>query len=268
YDPAAFLPVLPDFAATFAALQPKYDPAAFLPVLPDFAAMIAALRPTFDAADFGAEFARLATRTRPRNLRAAVDLDFEAVAAIMIEEGLPFFLVPDAGTAQQLVEADTSKDRRAILVSRSTEILAACSSVLSLCVKDDLPFHGAALSEAITAYEAGFFRSAQAMASSVLDSVLREYESITHRDYVVGRKSLKGGIKGASYVETLRLRPWFALLPLEKVHSKDERPNPPQVAFSRNGTAHRVTPEQFTRANSVHALMVAASIIGFAQGLW
>lgn len=208
-------------------------------------------------------------RLRPRNLRDTDGLDYELISTVMTDDGIPFFLVPDGDTVVELLAAHDAATRRTVLDARADPIFNACEDILQLCVSGSLPFHGAALREAIAAYRAGFHRPAQAMAANVLDSTAREYEAATHRRYVVGAQTLAGGIKGTAYIEALDdWRLWFALSPLVKAHDADHRTDSPKTTFTRNGTAHRVTAQQYTRANAVHAIMLATSILGYAEGLW
>jgi hypothetical protein len=207
-------------------------------------------------------------RLRPRNLRDADDLDLELMFTVMTDEGIPFFLVPDGETALALLAAPDAAARRARLEARAEPVFDTCEDIVRLCVSGSLPFHGAVLRESIAAYRSGHYRSAQALAANVLDSAFREYESVTHRPYVVGSITLAGGIKGTDYIDTLEWRPGVALMPLVKAHDADQRSTPPKTTFTRNGTAHRVTSEQYTRGNAVHAVMLATSILGYVEGLW
>jgi hypothetical protein len=210
---------------------------------------------------------RMLERLQPRNLRGIKGLDTDKIDQVMAEEGIPFFLVPDADTALALLAAPDAVGRRTILKERAEPVFDACEEILALCVDPGLPFLGSTIRGAIAAYRDGHHQAAQALATNVLDSTLQEFGSETHRQGVVG-SGVKGRGRGIAYVQDLPLSEWFALAPLVAVHEKDDRPNPPRVMYSRKSTSHRVTREQYTPANAVQAIMLSTSLLGFVQRLW
>lgn len=106
---------------------------------------------------------------QPRNLRGA-ELDLSNIFDLMKDEGIPFCLVPDAGTARLLLDAADRVSRRHVLISRAQVIFAGCEDVIALCVDPELLESGALIRKAIGAFAAGHPEAAQTLATVVLVS--------------------------------------------------------------------------------------------------
>jgi len=211
---------------------------------------------------------RAATRVHPRNLRGDYGIDDEILWQIMVDEGIPFFLVPDTESVAELRAQSDAAARRKVLVARAEPILGQCESLLVGVTDADATFFVEKVGDAIAAYRGGQPSAAQALATNVLDSTLQDYAALTHRDYVTGKRTAPGGLTRGAYVDDLPYVEAIALAPVVKAHQADNRPNPPKTEYTRHGTTHRVSREQYTEANAVQAIMLATSVLGFVQGLW
>jgi hypothetical protein len=209
-----------------------------------------------------------AARVHPRNLRGDYGIDDEILWAIMVDEGIPCFLVPDTESVAELRSQPDAAARRSVLVARSDPIFAQCELILGEVTNSDITFLVEKVQEAIAAFRTGQTSAAQALATNVLDSALQDYASLTHRDYVTGKRTAPGGLTRASYVGDLPYVEAVALAPVVKAHEADNRPDPPKVEYTRHGTTHRVSRQQYTEANAVQAIMLVTSVLGFVQGLW
>ena len=208
----------------------------------------------YDPARFKDFFARF----RPRNLRAG-DVDIEVVERVMVEEGIPFCLVPDEGTVGLLVEAEDAAARRRVLVERSEPVFSACDRVIGLCVDPGLPEQGSLLRESMRAYQDGHHAAAQALATVVLDQLVARHKHAA---------SIKSAAEGVSFIEDkLDGRDWFFMLPVPVAHTKTHLIADPE-AFNRHATVHKSSSQQLTPSNAVHAVMLATSFLGYHQGLW
>ncbi len=221
----------------------------------------------FRGIDFD-ELRRAATRIHPRNLRGDYGIDDEILWQIMVDEGIPFFLVPDTESVAELRSQADAPSRRGVLVVRAEQILQQCESILLEVTDVGATFYVEKASDAIVAFRSGQASAAQALATNVLDSTLQDYATLTHRDFVTGKRTAPGGLTRSSYVDDLPYVEAIALAPVVKAHEADNRPNPPKVEYTRHGTTHRVSREQYTDANAVQAIMLATSVLGFVQGLW
>jgi hypothetical protein len=252
-DTAALFPKL-DTAALFpkldtAALFPKLDTAALFPKL-DTAALFPKLDRTL--------LEQLARRFQPRNLRG-FPFDYVAAWTIMEEEGIPFVLVPDRETARLLVAAADAEQRRDVLRRRKDEVLASCESILALCVDDDIVTLGTSIRKALAALQDGHLEAAQALATNVLDRLVKNHP---------GGKNLVNRDAAALLLEQVPHRDVFFLTPIAGAHAKAWSSSPPVAGFSRHATAHQVGTMQYSEANCIHAVMLSTSLLGFWQDLW
>jgi len=198
----------------------------------------------------------LPERLRPRNLRE-LDISVLDLGDIMRDEGIPFCLVPDPDTVQMLYEADDANERRALLTQRAEPILDACDDIIGLCIEPDLAILGMYLRRAIAAYTHGHAEAAQALATNVLDTLVRKY---THHAQLTGSD-------GIDHVMRQTRQHWMFLAPIPVAHTKtwDLPANP---FFNRHATAHMVSHTHYTDANAVQAVMLATSMLGYHQHLW
>lgn len=108
----------------------------------------------------------------PANLQAIEGLEFQVVML----DGIALYGIPrTTAIAQSLIEADSTSARREILGRRWKAISADCRSALDDCesasVASYVPFALAALD----ALDGGNPQAAQALAASVLDTVVNGY---------------------------------------------------------------------------------------------
>lgn len=234
--------------------------------LPNIDIDISGLLPKFDPE----WLERIGHILRPRNLREG-DFDFELMDKVMKEDGIPFCLVPDSETVHLILDAPDRPTRRRVLRDRSAEIFTACDDIIALCVDLAVAPQGSLIRNAIAAHNDGHTQAAQALATVVLDhlaalAVNRIYEAgITPSPEKA--KEIKSAAVGNTFIEdNLKHQSAFFLHPLPFVHTKTDNIADPE-AFNRHATIHTPT-TQLTPANSVQAIMLATSLLGYHQNLW
>lgn len=136
---------------------------------PDFGKLSETL---FKGIDFEA-LRGAATRIHPRNLRGDFGIDDEILWRIMVDEGIPLFLVPDPASVAELRSQADAPSRRGVLVARAEQISQQCESILLEVPEAGATFHVEKVSEAIAAFRSGQARAAQALATNILDSTLQ-----------------------------------------------------------------------------------------------
>lgn len=195
----------------------------------------------------------------PPNLQAIEGLKFEDVEQVVMVDGIPLYGVPRTSTAEALIRADGASKRREILGRRWKTISADCHKAAEGCkskaVAPYVPFAVAALE----ALDAGHNAAAQALAGSLVDAILSSYFGRDRSKYTPHPK----GNRTKEAYEEFNIREFVAFAPMWQayqqffVSSGDKVPN----TFSRNATAHTVSPRQFNRRNAVQALMFACSLM-------
>jgi hypothetical protein len=209
----------------------------------------------------GPTFERLKAAFYPLNLRAIENLDFEDVEKVVMADGIALYGVPRTAVAETLIRADTAAKRREILGRRWTAISADCRAVMMARESDafasSVPFAVAALD----ALDSGHTAAAQALAGSLIDSILMAYFGAKRRDYTPSRSGTR---KTSSYDE-FTIREFIAFAPMWQAYQqfRTEDGDSVPTTFSRNATAHTVSPRQFSRRNAVQGLLFASSLLYF-----
>lgn len=209
----------------------------------------------------GPTLERLKASFYPPNLRSIEDLDFEDVEKVVMADGIALYGVPRTAIAEALIRADTAAKRREILGRRWTAISADCRAVMIARESDAfascVPFAVAA----IDALDSGHTAAAQALVGSLIDSILAAYFGTKRQNY---RPNRKGTRTTASYDE-FTVREFIAFAPTWQAYQQFwvEAGDPVPTTFSRNATAHTVSPRQFSRRNAVQGLLFASSLLYF-----
>ena len=111
----------------------------------------------------------------------------------------------------------------------------------------------------LDALDAGHTEAAQALAGSLIDSLVTTYFG---KDKLRFRPDKKGKRTKDAYNE-FTVHEFVALAPMWQVYQQfwvDEGDTVP-TTFNRNATAHTVSRRQFSRRNAVQAVMFACSLL-------
>ena len=197
----------------------------------------------------------------PPNLRAIDNLEFEDVEKVVMADGIALYGVPRTAIAEALIRATTAAKRREILGRRWSAISADCRAAMMARESDSfvscVPFAVAA----IDALDGGHTAAAQALVGSLIDSILTAYFGAARRDYTPNRK----GTRATASYDEFTIREFIAFAPTWQAYQQFwvEDGDPVPSTFSRNATAHTVSPRQFSRRNAVQGLLFASSLLYF-----
>lgn len=200
----------------------------------------------------------------PPNLKEHVgEIHVNQVRELVENEGIPLYLVPRGRTALRLLRAKDSAGRRQVLGECYESIIEDCAVVLEgadhQVVGDELTF---AL-DGLGAMRAGHFRSAQAMFTVTLDTLIyRYYPDREIRSAITNRKR---GDDIPGEIDNMRVHEAFVWLPIWNAHEafwKDKGDKVPHY-YSRHASVHAVSPRQFNKRNCIQVLMLITSLIGY-----
>lgn len=205
---------------------------------------------------------RLALAFFPANLRAIGGVETIGIAKvrrIVVEEGLPLYMVPGPEIAELLLRAENEEARRVILADRCGQILADCREAIEDVDSEDLSGDRAMVLSALAALEGGHHEAAQALTGSIVESLVWDY---FEGDAKNRRRYLQGEQFPEAYKE-LGMHEFIALAPLWRAFQTFSRSkgDPVPATFSRHGSAHTISPEQFTKVNAVQGIMLASSLL-------
>ena len=220
------------------------------------------LRPLFDPdALHGLNRALL-----PPNLRGhAEEITANEVHEFVEQEGIPLYFVPRGRTALRLVRAKSSPARRQVLNDCYVSLIEDCAAALKSAdheaVSDEVGF---AL-DGLGAMRAGHTRSAQAMFTVTLDTLIyRFYPDRNGRSVITNRK--KGaGVPEA--IDEMGVRAALVWLPVWNAHEEFWKHRGDKVPhyYSRHASVHGVSSRQFSKRNCVQVLMLVTSLISYAD---
>jgi hypothetical protein len=208
----------------------------------------------------GPTLERLKASFYPRNLRGIEGLKFEEVEQVVMLDGIPLYGVPRTSIAEALIRAEGAAKRREILGRRWKAISADCrAAVVGSESEAVVPYAPAAVA-ALDALDSGHSAAAQALAGSLLDSIVNTYFGQDRYKYTPNRKT-----KTIAAYDEFTVREFIAFAPIwqawQRFFASEGDPIP--TTFSRNATAHTVSPKQFSRRNAVQGLMLGCSLLFF-----
>lgn len=109
----------------------------------------------------------------PPNLRDYCDhISSSDVFDFVERSGIPIYGVPRGEIAVQLIEADTIQKRRFLLNRYSSQILDDCETAIAAAKANSVAKLRPFVEEALEATRAGFTKAAQALFTTVLDTLL------------------------------------------------------------------------------------------------
>jgi hypothetical protein len=180
----------------------------------------------------------------PPNWDEGVDL--ELIESILNEEGIPLVFVPNNAVLKKLFAAPDRAGR-----------VAVCQSTLADVTHSSLAGQLPLAKDAVASCQDGHSKSSQALAVSVVETVIR---NILGMDYRQARQHLVLDLDDLSYTE---VRVKAALAPIPKFYAS-WYPNqglPAPVELSRHVSIHQADVQHYTEENALIASMLVASVM-------
>lgn len=204
----------------------------------------------------------------PPNLRAVSDdITARDVLNFLEEEGIPLYLIPRAAIGRRLVLAKNHASRRKVLNDRFNDIVDDCDALIDTCITPIVATEVQFVRDGIGALRAGHHASAQAIFTVILDTLIsRFYPDRNERKLITNRKK---NAPMPDKISDMDIRRAYVWLPVWNAHQEywqhkgDRIPND----YSRHATVHGVSKTQFNKRNCVQSLMLASSLIGYADQL-
>jgi hypothetical protein len=185
------------------------------------------------------------------------DVDYGLAMAVLSDEGIPLVWVPRADLVELLVSADSETARREILVENADAIVDDLQSVLDVLETSAyLGGHIALTKSAVATLVSGFDSAAQALATTVLDSLVMAY--------VGAHKRVPKAIRPVT--DDMALKDFAlaaALTPIVRAYEPywPSQGDPVPRSYNRHATVHSGSPLQFSRANALVSVMLTTSFL-------
>jgi hypothetical protein len=222
------------------------------------------LKPLFDP-----ELLRGLNRTLlPPNLRDHADeIRAHHVHEFLGQEGIPLYLVPRGRTALRLLRARDRSARRRVLGDCYELIIDDCAAVLERADQEAVGDEVGFALDGLGAMRAGHTRSAQAMFTVTLDTLIyRFYPDRAARGLITNRKK---GADVPDAIDEMGVYEAMVWLPIWNAHEQFWKHKGDKVPhyYSRHTSVHSVSARQFSKRNCVQVLMLVTSLIGYIDRL-
>ncbi|RMI13236.1 hypothetical protein [Cellulomonas triticagri] len=221
-------------------------------------------------AGFTRDFGRIAEealaefrRSLPPNLRHLDGVEFTPILALA-DEGITLWAVPRAQIADRLLRAQTTRARRRILGSSADDILHDCSVVAVAGAAGPYADLARLLEQAIRVIRAGELAAGQALAASVLDTLMRvSFTEDDRKRLIAHKRSARSQVTPVDHFDeydfafAMVMRPvWFAYRPQDTAEQRAA-----SSTFARHGSAHHIRGRQVSKRNAVQSVMLAAALL-------
>jgi hypothetical protein len=185
-------------------------------------------------------------------------LDIDAAEKIMLDEGIPLVAVPRGATVQLLVSASGPGARRAILGRRWKSITSDCETCLGGLLRPDIAGLVGYAGKVVAALRGGHTEAAQALAANLLDSLLLAHFGDDLKEIKKAHKK-----RQSLDLDDYTVRVAFTIAPAWSAYQTFWPSNGDRVprTFARHASAHAVASRQYSRVNTVIALMLVTSLL-------
>ena len=137
-------------------------------------------------------FRKLRDRILPENWQSIRTPTIHELEVILIDEGIPLMWIPGPQIVEAILEAENTSARRRVIRQRWKQILMDCEAVLSGITYPDLKEECSFALDCIRAIRGGYVNPAQALAASLLDTVLCHLEIDMRRQFKKNEFRQKG----------------------------------------------------------------------------
>ncbi|MCP2097300.1 hypothetical protein LV78_005290 [Actinosynnema pretiosum] len=210
-------------------------------------------------ANMQVSLARVEFSFYPQNLQGIENLKFEQVEVVVMADGIPLYGIPRASTAEELILAGSASKRRMLLEKHWKSISEDCRELAKACTTAFAAPYVPFVFAALDALDAGHVAAAQALASSLVDTLVVVHFGEDRKKYTPDRS----GKRTAGAYGDLEIREFMAFAPLwqayQQFFAKDGDPVP--EVYNRHATAHTVSSRQYNMCNAVQALMFVCSML-------
>jgi hypothetical protein len=209
----------------------------------------------------GLNTAALFARSLPANLReVGSELDVLKVIAIGEDEGIGLYGAPRASLVLRMQGAPGAAARRRLLGSEAATILDDCDAALERATPPHLAFPVVMVRDAIAAARTGHWITAQAGATAALDGAARTVLTNQRiREAVTRTGSIKR--RDETVLDEFKIVQAIALMPVYGAHANYRHPDAVPWTYSRHATTHSATRKQFSKRNTIQAILVTTSLL-------
>jgi len=190
-----------------------------------------------------------------------------------LDKGYAIFWIPRADIVDEIVFADTSKQKKEIIIENQKLILSDCLKVVKTIKNNKLKNHADHLMSAITCMEHGNFRAAQSTATICLDSLIDELVDLSDLDsFRKINNKLNKTANVLTDIDKIPINYLYAALQSRLIiylFRPFDRLNPNKIShkYARHSSTHSVSKRQYKPFNAMQAIMIATSLLATTNKL-
>jgi hypothetical protein len=192
-------------------------------------------------------------RAFPPNWLGLETEDIFRAVELMVDFGINVAWVPRQDIILELVSAADATARDVVLIGREAKILHDLDECVDATDHEDVAAPVDALREAIQTFRDGHPRAAQALTAVALGSAI--HDVLGHSKFADARKSFEE-LDPEPPIQEFRLT--AVLRCIARALQKTDIAGP---GFNRHASAHRISAEQYTRANAIAGLLLVAGLL-------
>ena len=196
----------------------------------------------------------------------AGEVTIEQLLDLVRKDGIPLYAVPRSSILDELLYADSSRERRDLLISYREMIFEDCRNFLNSVSSEYAQEKRFFILAGLNALENGHVEAAQALFTNTLDTVHQNFwgADTGSRIAISNRKE---GSELPQIIVKMDFRDAFVFTPIWNSHMKffgHEGQEPP-AEYSRHASVHGVSRRQYKLENCIQALMLVTSLLVYVD---
>jgi hypothetical protein len=201
-------------------------------------------------------------RIYPENWHGVRGIEFDRLESILLDEGIPLVGVPRASTVQAILDAPEAAARRALVGRRWRSIITDCAMALDSFERPELKGQIGFGMKAVEALRDGHVEAAQALATNLLDTLLRTHFTADFRTITGNRANGK-----QLELDDYTIRVACVIAPIWAAYREfwTTKGDPVPRTFARHASAHAVSRTQYNRTNAVLGIMLVTSLLWLCE---
>lgn len=182
------------------------------------------------------------------------------------KDGIPLYAVPRSSIIDELLYADSSRERRDLLINYREMILEDCRNALNSVSSDYAQEKRFFILAGLDALEKGCMEAAQALFTNTLDTVHQNFWG-TDTGSRIAISNHKEGSEVPQIIVEMDFRDAFVFTPIWNSHMKfyGHAGEEPPAEYSRHASVHGVSRRQYKLENCIQALMLVTSLLVYVD---
>lgn len=194
------------------------------------------------------------------------EVTIEQLLDLVRKDGIPLYAVPRSSIIDELLYADSSRERRDLLINYREMIFEDCRNALNSVSSGYAQEKRFFILAGLDALEKGCVEAAQALFTNILDTVHQNFWG-TDTDSRIAISNHKEGSELPQIFVKMDFRDVFVFAPIWNSHMRffGHAGEEPPTEYSRHASVHGVSRRQYKLENCIQALMLVTSLLVYVD---